>query len=97
MYHSPLKLYEYLSMGKPIIASAYDDARGLVRDAGAGFLFEGGDTEDLKRALREAYHARGTFAERGAKAREEILRRHSWEARVREMIPKIEEILREKA
>ena len=94
MYHSPLKLYEYLSMGKPIVATAYDDARSLVRDTEAGFLFEPGDTEDLKRALREAYRSRGTFEEAGRKAREEVLRRHSWEARLATMIPKVEEIIR---
>ena len=94
MYHSPLKLYEYLSMGKPIVATAYDDARNLVRDTGAGFLFKPGDTEDLKRALREAYRSRETFEEAGRRAREEVLRRHSWEARLKAMIPKVEEILR---
>ena len=94
MYHSPLKLYEYLSMGKPIIATAYDDARSLVRDTGAGFLFEPGDTEDLKRALQEAYRSQGTFEEAGRRAREEVLGRHSWEARLAATIPKIEEILR---
>lgn len=93
MYHSPLKLYEYLSMGKPIIATAYNDARSLVRDTGAGFLFEPGNTEDLKRALRESYHSRKTFEEAGRRAREEVLGRHSWEARLAATIPKIEEIL----
>ncbi len=93
MYHSPLKLYEYLSMGKPIIATAYDDARNLVRDTGAGFLFQPGEAEDLKQALREAYGARETFPEAGWRAREEVLRLHSWEARLGDMIPKVEEIL----
>ncbi|WP_207955935.1 glycosyltransferase family 4 protein [Rubrobacter marinus] len=93
MYHSPLKLYEYLSMGKPIIATAYDDARNLVRDTDAGFLFEPGNTEDLQRALREAYASRETFPEAGRRAREEVLGRHSWEARLRAMIPRVEEIL----
>ena len=97
MYHSPLKLYEYLSMGKPIIATAYDDARNLARDTNAGFLFEPGNTEDLQRALREAYAAREGFPETSRRAREEVLRRHSWEARLREAIPKIEEILRRRA
>lgn len=96
MYHSPLKLYEYLSMGKPIIATRYDDARSLVQDTDAGFLFEPGDTEDLKRALREAYRSRETFEEAGRRAREEVVRRHSWQARLAAMIPKIEEILRQR-
>jgi len=93
MYHSPLKLYEYLSMGKPVIASSFDDARGLLGGGNALFLFVPGDLEDLKRALKEAYYARSSFAEAGAFSREETVRHHSWEARVREMISRVEEIL----
>jgi glycosyltransferase involved in cell wall biosynthesis len=96
MYHSPLKLYEYMSMGKPVVASAFDDARKLTRATGAGFLFTPGNVEDLKQALRKAYLARSSFREVSASLREEIVRRHSWEARVREMIPQIEEILGKK-
>lgn len=93
MYHSPLKLYEYMSMGKPVVASAFDDARKLVEGKNTGFLFTPGDLEDLKRALREAYSSRSSIKEMGRLAREEIVQNHSWESRVREMIPQIEEIL----
>lgn len=97
MYHSPLKLYEYLSMGKPVIASAFDDARRLLGGGDAGFLFAPRDTEDLARAMKEAYHARSSFAGLAVPLREEILRHHSWEARVREMIPRVERILEERS
>lgn len=30
MYHSPLKLYEYMAMARPVLASAFADARELV-------------------------------------------------------------------
>lgn len=93
MYHSPLKLYEYLSMGKPVVASAYDDAREITGGDGAGFLFAPGDTRDLQRALKEAYSARASLEEAGALARDEIVRHHSWRARVARMIPEIEAIL----
>ncbi len=96
MYHSPLKLYEYQAMGKPIIASDFDDARRLLDGGGVGFLFAPGDPEGLKRALKEAYRVRSSFAEAGARIREKIVRHHSWEARVREMISQVERILEEK-
>ncbi len=93
MYHSPLKLYEYLSMGKPVVASAYDDAREITGVDGTGFLFAPGYTNDLERALEEAYAARGSLLRAGALARNEIVRRHGWQARVARMIPEIEGIL----
>ncbi len=51
MYHSPLKLYEYMAMAKPVVASAFEDAQRVIRDRETGFLFQPGDKEDLKRTL----------------------------------------------
>jgi glycosyltransferase involved in cell wall biosynthesis len=97
MYHSPLKLYEYAAMGKPLLASDFDDARSLAAGAeGAGFLFRPGDREDLERAIREAVAARGSSGARAREIRAACVRKHSWEARVRRMVPQVEEILARK-
>jgi len=41
VYRSPLKLHEYyMAMGKPVVASAVEDARALVREQKTGFLFQ---------------------------------------------------------
>ncbi|NPA72527.1 MAG: glycosyltransferase family 4 protein [Gammaproteobacteria bacterium] len=96
MYHSPLKLYEYMAMGKPVVASAFTDAKRLVREGKTGYLFEPGNLEDLKRVLRQAYAEQEAWPEMGKKARAEVVAKHSWEARVREMVPKIEAILEAK-
>jgi glycosyltransferase involved in cell wall biosynthesis len=93
MYHSPLKIYEYMSMAKPVLASAHDDARMLMEGKDTGFLFRPGDVEDLKDALKRAVSCRDRLPEMGRIAREEILRNHSWDARVRGMIKEIEQIL----
>jgi glycosyltransferase involved in cell wall biosynthesis len=86
MYHSPLKLYEYLAMGKPAIASAFDDARGVIIDGRTGFLFEPGSQPALEQALDRAYAARGSLGELGSTARRSILDHHSWDARIRAMM-----------
>lgn len=93
MYHSPLKLYEYMSMAKPVIASDFADAKQLVLNGLTGYLFEAGNVDDLKRALRQAYEQRGRWGEMGAKARDLVLRNHTWDARLRETIPAIESLL----
>lgn len=94
MYHSPLKIYEYMAMGKPIVASAFADARMAIRDGETGFLFAGGDKGDLKRALTTAYGAREDLAEMGYEARRDAVGLHSWAARVRDLIPKVEQRIR---
>lgn len=92
MYHSPLKIYEYLAMGKPIVASAFADARMAIRDGETGFLFQGADKGDLKRALADAYQSRGELPEMGHEARRDAVDLHSWTARIRALIPEVERI-----
>ncbi|MEZ5823342.1 MAG: glycosyltransferase [Geminicoccaceae bacterium] len=86
MYHSPIKLYEYMAMAKPVLAAAFDDARSLVEGRGTGFLFEPGSKEDLKRALVLAHEQREALGKMGAEARGLIEREHSWQVRSAAMI-----------
>ena len=38
MYLSPLKLYEYMAMARPVIASSFEDARRIVIEEQTGFV-----------------------------------------------------------
>lgn len=93
MYLSPLKLYEYMAMTKPVVASAFEDSRRLIRDGETGFLFEAGNKNDLKSTILRAYHSRTMLTEMGRRAREEIIARHSWTTRVCTLIAEVERIL----
>jgi glycosyltransferase involved in cell wall biosynthesis len=93
MYHSPLKIYEYLSMRKPVVAAAWDDARSVVHEGQTGFLFDSSDPASLKSALRRAYQARASLDAMGRAARNLMVERHSWTSRVRTMIPELERSL----
>lgn len=93
MYLSPLKLYEYMAMAKPVVASAYGDARSLLIEGQTGFLFKGGDTRQLKAAVVRAYHSGGSLAQMGRKAREVVVANHSWRARVSRLVSELESIL----
>jgi glycosyltransferase involved in cell wall biosynthesis len=90
MYCSPIKLYEYMAMGIPAIASDYEDTRRVIKK-GSGYLFEIGDSQDLKRAILTAYQDKEKLPKMGEIAREEILQNHSWEARVKKIILELEE------
>lgn len=93
MYFSPLKLYEYLAMGKPVVAAAYEDARRVVRQGECGYLFEPGNRADLKETLRRAYRESHLWDGLGRKAREGVLSSHTWQSRIRRLIPEVERIL----
>lgn len=93
MYHSPLKLYEYMAMAKPVVASAFEDARRTIQDGETGFLFEPGNKEDLKRTLTRAYQVRDELPSMGQQAREITVAEHSWIARVKTMMESLEAII----
>jgi len=96
MYLSPLKLYEYAAMGKPILATAYKDAQQLTAKGTYSYLFKPNNKDDLKKVLRKAYAEREHWIEFGAQLRRIVLEKHTWEARVSELITKIEPILEAK-
>lgn len=95
MYMSPLKLYEYMAMEKPVLASAYDDAKSLIQEQKTGFLYEPTDIEDLKRALGECYKQREELIQMGKLARSTVVKHHSWEIRVQNLIEEAKKVLEE--
>ncbi len=93
MYLSPMKLYEYMSMAKPVIASAFEDAKRLIDDGKTGFLFQPEDKADLKHVLLSAFEQRERLSQMGHLARTEIVNHHSWTSRVQVLVEGIEQIL----
>ncbi len=96
MYLSPMKLYEYMSMGKPVIASAFEDAQRLVIEGKTGFLFQPGDKQTLKQALITAFDAQDRLLSMGQQARQQIEAEHSWTNRVQHLLEETEKILSSK-
>jgi len=94
MYNSPLKLYEYMAMAKPVIASCYADARSLVEGKGTGFLFPSGDVAALVVALTQAVEQREWLNVMGMNARRLVKGEHGWSARVSQLMPHIEKLIR---
>lgn len=86
MYGSPMKLYEYMAMGKPVIASAYEDARRLIDDNKDGFLFAAQDNDSLIDSIDRAYQQQPYLSDMGGIARNKIIRDHSWNSRVTKMM-----------
>jgi glycosyltransferase involved in cell wall biosynthesis len=76
---SPLKIFEYLSCGRPVIVS--ENVGELVRiivENNAGYSFDQDNRADLPRAIVRAYKERDRLDELGANGRELILREFNW-------------------
>ena len=76
-YFSPLKLYEYLAVGRPIVASAIGQTADVIKDGINGILTPPGDAAALAEALLAL---RANPARAAALGRAAALEgaRHSW-------------------
>jgi glycosyltransferase involved in cell wall biosynthesis len=92
VFRSPLKLYEYMAMAKPVISSPVADARALLTDGDTGFFFDTADTGGLAQALRRAYAMRANLPIMGARARQVVEHGHSWTARCEAIVSAAERI-----
>jgi glycosyltransferase involved in cell wall biosynthesis len=80
---SPLKLYEYLAAGTPVVASNVGQIRVALQEGRLGRLVPPGDSRALARALSEVLAAPETPRAVAAEARRITLSSHSWDDRAR--------------
>jgi glycosyltransferase involved in cell wall biosynthesis len=90
MYHSPLKLYEYMASARPVLAAGHEDASRLVTEGDTGVLFTPGSAASLLDALERAWRLRERWTAMGAAARDLILRDHTWDGRVERIAMEVE-------
>ena len=79
-YFSPLKLYEYLAAGLPVVASAVGEVPAALANGSWGRLVPPGDPELLARALRQVRRDVGWRARMRVEARAAASRHYTWAA-----------------
>jgi glycosyltransferase involved in cell wall biosynthesis len=83
-FTSPLKLFDYLAAGAPVVAADFPTIREIVRDGENGLLFQPGDAASLAEVLRRL----GAEPELGGRLRQAALataRDFSWERRAQRL------------
>jgi len=76
-YCSPLKLYEYMAAGLPIVASRIGQIEELIEDGETGLLLPPGDAGQLAKALHRLESDAETCARLGAAAQNAV-QDHTW-------------------
>jgi glycosyltransferase involved in cell wall biosynthesis len=79
---SPIKLFEYMAAGRPIVATRVGQIQEVLRDGETGLLVEPEDPEAMAAALDRLYSDRDLRRRLGEAARSEAEQRHSWDARL---------------
>lgn len=77
-YFSPLKVYEYLAAGLPVVASALGEIPEVLEHGRTGVLVPPGDVDALARALTDLADDPGERDRLGARARHAATTRHDW-------------------
>lgn len=77
-FGSPTKLFEYMAMGKGIVASRLGQIGDVLRDEETALLVEPGNANDLSEAIMRLTDSRTLREQLGAAARREAIAHHTW-------------------
>lgn len=75
---SPMKLLEYMAMGRPVVAPDIENLRDVLTDGANGLLFADGDRASLAQALRTLVTDAGLRQRLGDAARRTVLEQRNW-------------------
>ena len=81
IFHSPLKLYESMACGVPVVVSSLAGISETVTAAGCGLLVEPGNPDAIARAVGLLDENRPLAQRMGTLARKSAVDEHSWRAR----------------
>jgi glycosyltransferase involved in cell wall biosynthesis len=95
-YASPMKILEYMAMGKPVVAPAMDNIRDLIDDGRTGLLFEPDDSRDLVSRIEELIASPERRQAIGVAARRDIEQRLNWSANARVVTATAERLVSER-
>ncbi len=77
-YFSPLKLFEYMAVGTPVVAAGLGQIEETIRHGETGLLYSAGDLESLCHALNTILESPGLGLQLGQAARRKVLSEHTW-------------------
>ena len=88
-FNSPMKLYEYFSMGKPAICKINEDIKRMNHYEQFTYDVSGKSLDGL---IAEVLQNKSQLRAQGLIARKEIVESHSWDARIEAMLEGIRKI-----
>lgn len=91
-FGSPTKLFEYMAMGKAIVASSLDQMSYLLSNNDTALLTEPASVTDLTNAILKLSNDKSLRQRLGANARKVVLEKYTWDKHVDIILEKLETI-----
>jgi glycosyltransferase involved in cell wall biosynthesis len=92
MGFSPLKIFEYMAAGVPIVSSDLPSIREILVDKKTGLLVEPENVEKLARAIIKLIQDRKLSNQLSSNGRKKVEENYSWAAVTRKLIGLYEEL-----
>jgi glycosyltransferase involved in cell wall biosynthesis len=89
-FGSPTKLFEYMAMGKAIVASHLDQIGEVLRHGETAWMVPPGDVHGLARGLARLVDDRNLRATLGDAARRDVLAHYTWHSHVKRILAGLE-------
>jgi glycosyltransferase involved in cell wall biosynthesis len=90
-FGSPTKLFEYMAMGKGIVASCLEQIGEILQHDQTAWLVKPGDVEALQHGLQQLIEDQTLRLHLGQAARAEVVQKYSWQQHTRRIIEKLKE------
>ena len=92
-FGSPTKVFEYMAMGKGIVAADLDQIGEVLQHGQTAWLVQPGDAGVLAAALARLVADADLRRRLGSKARREAVAHHTWRAHVRRTIDRVSDVI----
>jgi glycosyltransferase involved in cell wall biosynthesis len=96
-FGSPTKLFEYMAMGRGIVASDVDQIGEMLRHGETAWLVEPGDADALAAGLERLLSDPDLAGRLGEAARREAVTRHTWRDHTRRIVESLQRRCRQAA
>jgi glycosyltransferase involved in cell wall biosynthesis len=91
-YWSPLKIFEYMAMALPVVTTAIPPLNAIIREGQEGLLYPESDDVALAQTIAMLAADPAARAAMGARARERVVARYSWDAHCAQLEQALEAI-----
>lgn len=92
-FGSPTKLFEYMAMGKGIVASDLDQIGEVLKHNYSAFMVKPGDSESLMNGLKTLIDNEVLRMQLGKNARQEVVNKYTWREHTRRIVTKLFETI----